>query len=102
LLDATLFLWRRRAPPSASSVGHSISQDLENRIEYRRALKRAVQAALRQGIKVCLNGRLGGAEVAKSECVQEGRIVPKNVDYDTTNAHTAYGIVGVKVWINKG
>jgi small subunit ribosomal protein S3 len=75
------------------------------RVEYRRALKRAVQAALReknQGIKACLTGRLGGAEVAKSDCLQEGRLVSKNVDSGTTNAQTAYGIIGVKVWIYKG
>jgi small subunit ribosomal protein S3 len=68
-----------------------------------------MQAAMRervQGIKTCLAGRLGGAEIAKSECLHEGRIplqtLKADVDYGMADAHTAYGIIGVKVWIYKG
>jgi small subunit ribosomal protein S3 len=90
-------------------VAENISQQLVKRISYRRAMKRAIQSALRlgaKGIKVCVSGRLGGNEIARSEWLREGSIplhtLRADVDYAESEALTTYGIIGVKVWIYKG
>lgn len=90
-------------------VAQTIAQQLEQRIMFRRAMKRAVTAALKagaQGVKICVGGRLGGAEIARSEWYREGRVplhtLRAQVDYGTAEAKTTYGIIGVKVWIYKG
>ena len=93
----------------ARLVAESIAQQLEKRIMFRRAMKRAIQSAMKlgaQGIKVSISGRLGGAEIARTEWAREGRVplhtFRANVDYATYEALTTYGILGVKVWIFKG
>lgn len=93
----------------AALVAETIAQQLQKRIMFRRAMKRAVTTALRQGalgIKVCVSGRLGGAEIARSEWYREGRVplhtFRANIDYGFAEAHTTYGVIGVKVWIFKG
>ena len=93
----------------AKLVAMSIAQQLERRIMFRRAMKRAVQNAMRsgaQGIKVTVSGRLGGAEIARTEWYREGRVplhtFRADIDYATGSAHTTYGVIGVKVWIFKG
>jgi small subunit ribosomal protein S3 len=90
-------------------VADSISSQLERRVMFRRAMKRAVQNAMRigaKGIKVEVNGRLGGAEIARTEWYREGRVplhtFRADIDYATSEALTTYGIIGVKVWIFKG
>lgn len=90
-------------------VAESVAQQLENRVMFRRAMKRAVSSALKagaKGVKICVSGRLGGAEIARSEWYREGRVplhtFRANVDYGTARAKTTYGIIGVKVWIFKG
>lgn len=90
-------------------VAESIAQQLEKRIMYRRAMKRAVTNAMRiggLGIKVRIAGRLNGAEIARSEWYQEGRVplhtLRADIDYGTAEAKTTYGVIGVKVWIFKG
>ncbi len=93
----------------ATLVGESIAQQLEQRVMFRRAMKRAVTSAMKsgaKGIKICVSGRLGGAEIARSEWYREGRVplhtFRADVDYGTAEAKTTYGIIGVKVWIFKG
>jgi small subunit ribosomal protein S3 len=90
-------------------VAQSVAQQLERRVMFRRAMKRAVQNAMRQGaegIKIQVGGRLGGAEIARSEWYREGRVplhtLRADIDYATAEASTTYGIIGVKVWIFKG
>ena len=90
-------------------VADSISSQLERRVMFRRAMKRAVQNAMRlgaKGIKVEVSGRLGGAEIARTEWYREGRVplhtLRADIDYATSEAHTTYGVIGVKVWIFKG
>lgn len=90
-------------------VAESIAQQLEQRVMFRRAMKRAVTTAMKagaKGIKICVSGRLGGAEIARSEWYREGRVplhtFRADVDYGTAEAKTTYGIIGVKVWIFKG
>lgn len=90
-------------------VAESIASQLERRIMFRRAMKRAVQNALKQGalgIKVQVSGRLGGAEIARTEWYREGRVplhtLRADIDYSTARAETTYGTIGVKVWIFKG
>jgi len=94
---------------NAFLVAENISQQLVKRISYRRAMKRAIQAALRlgaRGIKVCLSGRLAGNEIARTEWLREGSVplhtFRANIDYAEAEALTTYGIIGVKVWIYKG
>ena len=86
-----------------------MAQQLEKRISFRRAMKRAVQSALRQGaegIKISCGGRLGGAEIARTEWYHEGRVplhtLRADIDYGQATAFTTYGTCGVKVWIYKG
>ena len=90
-------------------VADNIAQQLEKRVAFRRAMKRAVQSAMRlgaEGIRVNCSGRLGGAEIARTEWYREGRVplhtLRADVDYGVSRANTTYGICGVKVWILKG
>jgi small subunit ribosomal protein S3 len=90
-------------------VAASIAQQLERRVAFRRAMKRAVQSAMRlgaEGIRINCSGRLGGAEIARLEWYREGRVplhtLRADVDYGVATAHTAYGTCGIKVWIFKG
>lgn len=99
----------RKPDLDAQLVADSVAQQLERRVMFRRAMKRVVQNAMRQGaegIKVQVGGRLGGAEIARSEWYREGRVplhtLRADIDYATAEAHTTYGLIGVKVWIFKG
>lgn len=99
----------RKPELDSTLVAESIAQQLEKRIMYRRAMKRAVSNAMRigaEGIKVRVAGRLNGAEIARSEWYQEGRVplhtLRADIDYGTAEAATTYGVIGVKVWIFKG
>jgi small subunit ribosomal protein S3 len=99
----------RKPELDGNLVAQSIAQQLERRVMFRRAMKRAVTTALRLGalgIKVCVSGRLGGAEIARSEWYREGRVplhtFRADIDYGFAEAKTTYGIIGVKVWIFKG
>ncbi|MBB3951266.1 30S ribosomal protein S3 [Aureimonas jatrophae] len=99
----------RKPETDATLVAQSIAQQLERRIAFRRAMKRSVQSAMRlgaEGIRINCGGRLGGAEIARMEWYREGRVplhtLRADVDYGTAEAHTAYGVCGVKVWIFKG
>jgi small subunit ribosomal protein S3 len=99
----------RKPELDAQLVAESIAQQLERRIMFRRAMKRAVQNSMRlgaQGIKVNIAGRLNGAEIARSEWYREGRVplhtLRADIDYGFAEAQTTYGIIGVKTWIFKG
>lgn len=99
----------RRPELDAQLVAESVAQQLERRVMFRRAMKRAVQNAMRlgaEGIKITVSGRLGGAEIARTEWYREGRVplhtFRANIDYATARANTTYGVIGVKVWIFKG
>ena len=99
----------KRPEIDAKLVGEGIAQQLEARISYRRAMKQAIQAAMRvgaQGIKVKVSGRLGGAEMARTEQYKEGRIplhtLRADIDYALSEAQTVYGKIGIKVWVFKG
>ncbi len=99
----------RKPDLDAKLVAQNVAQQLERRVMFRRAMKRVVQNAMRQGaegIKVQVGGRLGGAEIARSEWYREGRVplhtLRADIDYATYEAVTTYGILGVKVWIFKG
>ena len=99
----------RKPDVDARLVAQNVSQQLERRVMFRRAMKRVVQNAMRQGaqgIKVQVGGRLGGAEIARTEWYREGRVplhtLRADIDYATYEAHTTYGVIGVKVWIFKG
>jgi small subunit ribosomal protein S3 len=99
----------RKPELDAQLVAESIAQQLERRIMFRRAMKRAVQNSMRigaQGIKVNVAGRLNGAEIARSEWYREGRVplhtLRADIDYGFAEAQTTYGIIGVKTWIFKG
>jgi len=99
----------RKPELDAVLVAKNIAQQLERRVMFRRAMKRAVSSALRlgaKGIKVSVSGRLGGAEIARREVYREGRVplhtFRADIDYGTAQAKTTYGIIGVKVWIFKG
>ena len=90
-------------------IAQSIAQQLEKRVAFRRAMKRAVQSCLRLGalgIRINVSGRLGGAEIARMEWYREGRVplhtLRANIDYAEAEAHTAYGVIGIKTWIFKG
>ena len=99
----------RKPELDAQLVAESIAQQLERRIMFRRAMKRAVGNAMRLGalgIKVNVGGRLNGAEIARSEWYREGRVplhtLRADIDYGTAEAKTTYGIIGIKVWVYKG
>ena len=108
--DVSLNIVEIRKPEvDAKLVAQGVADQLERRIAFRRAMKRAVQSALRlgaEGIKITCSGRLGGAEIARTEWYREGRVplhtLRGNVDYAEAQAHTAYGVCGIKVWIFKG
>ncbi len=99
----------RKPEVDARLVAEGIAQQLERRVSFRRAMKRAVQAAMRlgaQGIRVNVSGRLGGAEIARMEWYREGRVplhtLRADIDYGFALARTAYGAIGVKVWVFRG
>jgi len=99
----------KRPEIDAKLVGEAIAQQLQARISFRRAMKQAIQSAMRvgaQGIKVKVSGRLGGAEIARSEQYKEGRVplhtLRADIDYAISEAQTVYGKIGIKVWIFKG
>lgn len=99
----------RKPEVDATLVAASIAQQLERRVAFRRAMKRAVQSAMRLGalgIRINCGGRLGGAEIARTEWYREGRVplhtLRADIDYGVAEALTAYGICGIKVWIFKG
>lgn len=99
----------KRPELDAKLVGESIAQQIEARISYKRAMKQAIASAMRvgaQGIKIKVSGRLGGAEMARSEGYKEGRVplhtLRADIDYAITEAQTVYGKLGIKVWIFKG
>lgn len=99
----------RKPEIDATLVAESIAQQLERRVSFRRAMKRAVQSALRfggEGIRINCSGRLGGAEIARLEWYREGRVplhtLRADIDYGTATAFTTFGACGVKVWIFKG
>ena len=108
--DVSLNIVEIRKPEiDARLVAQGIADQLERRIAFRRAMKRAVQSAMRlgaDGIKVMCGGRLGGAEIARTESYREGRVplhtLRANIDYAEAEAHTSYGVCGVKVWVFKG
>ena len=99
----------RKPEIDAKLVADNIAQQLERRVSFRRAMKRSVQNAIRLGaggIRINAAGRLGGAEIARTEWYREGRVplhtLRADVDYGTSEAHTTYGVCGLKVWIFKG
>ena len=99
----------RKPEIDAKLVAENIAQQLERRVTFRRAMKRAVQSAIRlgaDGIRINCAGRLGGAEIARTEWYREGRVplhtLRADVDYGIATAHTTYGTCGVKVWVFKG
>lgn len=99
----------RKPELDAQLVAESVAQQLERRVSFRRAMKRAVQNAMRMGalgIRINVAGRLGGAEIARTEWYREGRVplhtLRADIDYATSEGLTAYGIIGIKVWIFKG
>ena len=90
----------------ARLVGQNISQQLEKKVNYRRAVKKSIQSTMQLGaggIRVCISGRLNGAEIARSETFREGRVplhtLRSDIDYAGVEANTAYGIIGLKVWV---
>jgi small subunit ribosomal protein S3 len=99
----------RKPETDATLVAQGIAQQLERRVAFRRAMKRAVQTAIRMGaggIRVNVGGRLGGADIARTEWYREGRVplhtLRADIDYGVAEAETTYGVIGVKVWIFKG
>jgi small subunit ribosomal protein S3 len=99
----------RRAELDATLIGQNIALQLEKRVSFRRAMKKSVVSALRfgaKGIKVRVSGRLGGAEIARSEWYREGRVplhtLRADIDYGTAVSNTTFGIIGVKVWVYNG
>ena len=99
----------RKPEVEAKLVAENIANQLEKRISFRRAMKKSVQSAMRlgaKGVKVVCSGRLGGAEIARTEKYHEGSVplhtLRGDIDYSTAEADTTYGICGIKVWINKG
>lgn len=99
----------RKPELDAKLVGESIAQQLEKRVSFRRAMKRAMQSSMKlgaQGVRINCSGRLGGAEIARMEWYREGRVplhtLRADIDYAVVEAHTTYGIIGIKVWVYKG
>jgi small subunit ribosomal protein S3 len=109
-VDVALNIVEVRKPElDAKLIGENIAQQLERRIAFRRAMKRAVQSAQRmgaQGIRINCAGRLGGAEIARVEWYREGRVplhtLRADIDYAEARAYTTYGVCGIKVWVYKG
>ena len=108
--DVSLNIVEVRKPEiDAKLIGENIAQQLERRVGFRRAMKRAVQSAMRlgaQGVRINCAGRLGGAEIARTEWYREGRVplhtLRAEVDYGEATAQTTYGAIGIKVWVFKG
>ena len=108
--DVSLNIVEIRKPEiDAQLVAEGVAQQLERRVSFRRAMKRAVQGALRtgaQGVRVAVSGRLGGADIARTEWYREGRVplhtLRADLDFGTAEADTTYGIIGVKIWLYKG
>ena len=99
----------KRPEIDAQLIAESIATQMERRIAFRRAIKRSLASAMRlniQGCKIMVGGRLNGAEMSRPEWVREGRVplhtMRAEIDYGTTEAHTTYGVIGVKVWVYKG
>ena len=99
----------RKPELDAQLIADNIAEQLERRASFRRTMKRAIQSALRlgaEGIKIVSGGRLGGAEIARIEWYREGRVplhsLRANIDYGVSTSHTAYGTIGIKVWVYKG
>ena len=99
----------RKPEVEAKLVAENIATQLEKRVSFRRAMKKSVQSSMRlgaKGVKVLCSGRLGGAEIARNEKYNEGSVplhtLRTDIDYATAEAETTYGIIGIKVWINKG
>ena len=93
----------------AELVGQNIAQQLEKKVNYRRAVKKAIQSTISmgaEGIRVCISGRLNGTEIARTETYREGKVplhtLRVNIDYACVESHTTYGVIGVKVWISNG
>mgnify|MGYP001162759301 CR=1 FL=1 len=99
----------KRPGLSAELVGQGIAQQLEKKVNYRRAVKKSIQSTMSmgaEGIRICVSGRLNGAEIARGETFRDGRVplhtLRANIDYALVEANTTYGIIGIKVWIFKG
>ncbi len=99
----------KRAGLRAELVGQNIAQQLEKKVNYRRAVKKAIQATMSMGadgIRVCISGRLNGTEIARTETYREGKVplhtLRVDIDYACVESHTTYGVIGVKVWISNG
>lgn len=99
----------RKPEIDATLVAESVADQLERRVTFRRAMKRAVQSSMRlgaKGIRINCAGRLGGAEIARTEWYREGQVplhtFRADIDYGVAKAHTTYGVIGIKVWIYKG
>lgn len=99
----------KRPDANAVLVANNIAVQISNRISYKKAMKRAIQMAMKanvKGIKICVSGRLGGAEIARAEWYKEGRVplhtLRSDIEYATASAHTTYGLIGVKVWLYLG
>ncbi|MFV9876169.1 MAG: 30S ribosomal protein S3 [Rickettsiales endosymbiont of Dermacentor nuttalli] len=99
----------RKPEIDATLIAESVAQQLERRVAFRRAMKRAIQSCLKmggKGIRINCSGRLGGAEIARMEWYREGRVplhtLRADVGYGSANAYTTYGVIGVKVWVYKG
>jgi small subunit ribosomal protein S3 len=93
----------------AELVGQNIAQQLEKKVNYRRAVKKAIQSTMSMGadgIRVCISGRLNGTEIARTETYREGKVplhtLRVEIDYACVESHTTYGVIGVKVWISNG
>ena len=93
----------------AELVGQNIAQQIQKKIAYKRAIKKAIQSTMSmgaEGIRICVSGRLNGAEIARSETFRDGRVplhtLSADIDYALVEANTTYGIIGVKVWVFKG
>ena len=93
----------------AELVGQNIAQQLEKKVNYRRAVKKAIQATMTMGadgIRICVSGRLNGTEIARTETYREGKVplhtLRADIDYACVESHTTYGVIGVKVWISNG
>jgi small subunit ribosomal protein S3 len=99
----------KKSEMDSQLVADNIARQVEKRVSYKKASKKAIQTAMRmgaEGIKITVSGRLNGAEIARTETFKEGRVplhtLRADIDYATTTSHTTYGTVGVKVWICKG
>ena len=109
-IHVTISIQEIRKPDlDAKLLAESVAQQLERRVMFRRAMKRAVQNAMRQGaegVKIRVAGRLGGAEIARAEIQKEGRVplhtLRADVDYGLAEANTTYGVIGVKAWVFRG